>query len=36
MSDNFLNCLMGGKDPFAVQEERWDFSRDASEEKGLS
>ena len=36
MSGNFLSCLKGVKDHFGAQEGRWDFSRDSSEEKGLS
>ena len=36
MSGNFLSCLNGVKDPFGAQEGRWDFSRDAAAEKGLS
>ena len=35
MSGNFLSCLKGVKDPFKAQEVRWDFSRDAAEEKSL-
>ena len=30
-----LSCLKGVKDPFAAREGRWDFSRDATVEKGL-
>ena len=36
ISGNFLSCLKGVKDPFLTQERRWDFSRDAAVEKGLS
>ena len=35
MSENFLSCLKGVKDPFEAQEERWEFSQDATVEKGL-
>ena len=35
MSGNCLSFLKGVKDPFEAQEGRWDFSRDASVEKGL-
>ena len=35
MLGNFLSCLKGVKDPFKAQEVRWDFSRDAAEEKSL-
>ena len=33
---NFLSCLKGVKEPFVAQEVRWDFSREAAGEKGLS
>ena len=33
---NFLSCLNGVKDFFEAQVGSWDFSRDASAEKGLS
>ena len=36
MSGNFLSCLKGVKDHFVAQEGRWDFSVDATAEKGLS
>ena len=32
----FLSCLTSVKDTFRAQELRWDFSRDAAMEKGLS
>ena len=32
---NFLSCLKGVKDHFQAQEGRWDFSQDATVEKGL-
>ena len=35
MSGDFLSYLKGVKDPFEAQEGRWDFSRDATAEKGL-
>ena len=35
MSGNFLSCRKGVKDPFEVQEGRWDFSGDTAAEKGL-
>ena len=35
MLGNFLSYIWGFKDPFKAQEGRWDFSRDASAEKGL-
>ena len=35
MSGNFLSCIKGVKDPFEAQKGRWDFSRDATAEKGL-
>ena len=33
--ENFLSCSKGVKYRFKVQEERFDFPRDAQEEKGL-
>ena len=36
MLGNFLSCLKGVKDPLEAQEGRWDFSRDAAAEKGLT
>ena len=36
MSRNFLSCVKGVKDTFGAQEGNSDFSRKASEEKGLS
>ena len=35
MSGNILNFPKGVKDSFEVQVGRWDFSRDATGEKGL-
>ena len=35
MSGNFLSCIKGVKDPIEAQKGRWDFSRDATVEKGL-
>ena len=35
ISGNFFNTIKGVKDPFEAQEGRWDFSRDATAEKGL-
>ena len=35
MSENFLSCNKGVKDPFKVQEGRCDLPQDASAEKGL-
>ena len=32
---NFLSCIKGVKDSFKAQEVRWDFSQDATAEKGL-
>ena len=36
MSGNFLTCLKGFKEPFGAQVGRWNFSRDATAENGLS
>jgi len=36
MSGNFLSCIKGVKYPLEAQEGRWDFSRDAAAERGLS
>ena len=36
ISGNFLSCLKGVRYPFKAQEGRWDFSRVAIAEKGLS
>ena len=36
MSGNFLSCLKSVKDPFEAQEERWDFSRDATAKRASS
>ena len=33
---NFLSFLKGVKDPCEAQEGRWAFSRDPTEEKGLT
>ena len=35
MSENFLSCNKGVKDPFKVQEGRCDLPPDSSGEKGL-
>ena len=35
MTENFLSCSKGVKDPFEVQERRFDLPPDASAEKGL-
>ena len=35
MSGNFLSCTKGVKDPLEAQEGKWDFSQDATAEKGL-
>ena len=36
LSGNFLSCLKSVSDRLGLQEGRWDFSRDAEVEKGLS
>ena len=36
MSGNFLSCLKSVKKHFEPKEGRWDFSRDAAVEKGLT
>ena len=35
MTENFLSCSKGVKDPFEVQERRFDLPPDASAEKDL-
>ena len=35
MSGNFLSCSKGVKEPFEVQVDRCDFTRDTTAEKGL-
>ena len=35
MSGNSLSCLKGFKEPFEAKEGMWDFSGDATVEKGL-
>ena len=35
MSGNFLSCIKGVKDPLEAKEGKWDFSQDATVEKGL-
>ena len=35
MLENFLSCSKGVKDPFEVQEGKYDLPQDASAEKGL-
>ena len=35
MSGNFLSCIKGVKDPLEAQEGKWDFSQEATAEKGL-
>ena len=35
MTENFLSCSKGVKDPFEVQERMFDLPPDASAEKGL-
>ena len=35
MTENFLSCSKGVKDPFEVQEGRCDVPQDASAEKSL-
>ena len=35
MSENFLSCSKGAKEPLEVPDVRYGYPRDASEEKGL-